>query len=839
MADFDAAAAKAAGYSDDDIARVTKGIAAARAVGYSDEEIRTHLSGGATASAKPPSSPPTELSGVSPNVGSSEAAGALQGAAAPWATSRILSDLGHYPAMGLQAAANGVTGMLNFPAAAGDFINRYTAPIVPKVLSTPVNELPAYFRGEKTSLDTGDLPRLPEADLGAIAQPNNSVEALGAAGVGGLTAALTGGTITRLPALLHAGAHDVVGEIPRLLHEGVTGGAIPAVVAEAANQNIDPVKNLSPDARTAVDALIGAAAAVTAKHYAGGNPIESVAAKLGSSQNADEAGDAAKSGAQEWRKGLGDKLEALKGKVFGQVPEADDDATHDTLLFGKVPLHGTTIDNSEMLRTTHALAGEGGVYSDFYHNFVSKLPEGAQTLFDRIALSNSPIEAFPPRRAGAPGMQTYRDGAVPGENNTYGPYVDGEAIRPPQGPGGVGGWEVPRGGRSEAPVGGPSAPSATGARGPEVALHTTPEVDTGYRPNWQFGVNNPPGEAPQEPPPSSPILQPAKRNARGHFVSKGYGVEPYEAPGTPQSTRGSESPSGSQETPSASSGEVAPHIPEPVNPSPGLAPAEGTTIGFRAPLADAMKLRSTIGEWLSNPRLMPKGIDESHAKAYYAALSADIGNTMDTYNARPEWDDYNTKATSLYAAGNMLSKFAKDTNPERDDTAGGKAVDAVWRGMRKDSGEIANLREQVPQVADEVAAAFLRSSPEKWNTLPPATQRALVPNPFDRLALNASAVKKPDLVTETSRNREPLISGGLGYGIADLLEPHGNAQGSTSLMSPAAWSALAMAAPPLVRFGGRVRENPRMLNTPIIGGVAATSGAKRSSPLVASPTETP
>jgi hypothetical protein len=594
--------------------------------------------------------------------------------------------------------------MLNFPGEAADFANRYTAPVLPKFLTTPVKDLPALLRGENTPVDTGEFPKLTAPNLGDIAQPRNTAEAYGSAAVAGGAAALTGGVLSRVPALLSASGKEIAGELPRLLHEAGIAGAAPGIAVEAANQNTD-LDKLGPAGKEIAEAAIGATAAVAAHHFVGTNPIEGVASKLGDSQNSDEAGQVAQAKVRDWRTGLNAKLDALKGEAYGPVGDPTN-AAYGRTMFGKVPLDTATTDNTETMRTLGELASQGGVYKDVLHAFVSDMPPRMKGMFDAIAQRNNPITVYPPQA----------EAAVP--------------------------------------------------KGPLRTLGGGPEISVG--------------------------------------------------PGAPQAL---------QTVPAG--GEVGFHIPEPDS-SPNLAKPIGTTVGFRAPVEDTMSLRSAVGEWIANPKLMPKGVNEAQASALYKSLTADIGNTMEQYGAGDEWADYNAKASGLYHAGNLLSKIAGDVNPTKDNVTGGKAIQALWGGMRKDSGEIANLRDQVPEAADEVAAAFLRNHPEKWNSLPSATQQALVPNPFDRLVLNSSAVKKPDLVTETSRNREPFTTGALGYGAATLLEPHGDAMGSTSLMSPSAWSALAIAAPPAIRFLGRLKENPRLLNLPITGAIAG--GA--SSPLV-------
>jgi hypothetical protein len=236
-----------------------------------------------------------------------------------------------------------------------------------------------------------------------------------------------------------------------------------------------------------------------------------------------------------------------------------------------------------------------------------------------------------------------------------------------------------------------------------------------------------------------------------------------------------------------------------------------------------MDLRSAVGEWISNPKLMPKGVNEAQASALYKSLTADIGNTMGRYGADAEWADYNAKTSGLYHAGNLLSKIASDVNPTKDPVAGGRAVEALWGGMRKDSGEIANLRAQVPEAADEVSAAFLRNQPEKWAKLPRATQEALVPNPFDRLVLNSLSGKPPSPLLNIQHLAEIPSMGSVGYVAGRLAESYAHDASLGATAPPYALTAAAMALPPAARFLGKVVKNPRLLNVPITGGIAGTA----------------
>ena len=295
----------------------------------------------------------------------------------------------HFPALIGQTAANAAIGAVNAPGEVSGFLNKYTAPFLPKVLTTPLSDL---VRGNVTGSDAGGGGTLPYVDFGPEAQPQNSLERYGTAALGGALTAGTIGAAQRLPAIF-SGGKELLAEVPRLLRESGILGAIPGVAAEAANQNLG-LDSLDPRIRTAIEAGVGATAAIAAHRFLGGNPIEAVAGKLGDSENADEAGRVAQSKVREWRGALNAKLDSLKGIAFG--PQGED--VSGANMFGKVPLDDATVDNTQTMSMLHALAGKGGVYKDFFNSFVSDMPSRMQDLFRSIALRNNPIMEFGPRK---------------------------------------------------------------------------------------------------------------------------------------------------------------------------------------------------------------------------------------------------------------------------------------------------------------------------------------------------------------------------------------------------------------------------------------------------------
>jgi hypothetical protein len=235
-----------------------------------------------------------------------------------------------------------------------------------------------------------------------------------------------------------------------------------------------------------------------------------------------------------------------------------------------------------------------------------------------------------------------------------------------------------------------------------------------------------------------------------------------------------------------------------------------------------MELRSWIGEQTSRG-MMPKGTTPAQWDALYKGPTNDIGNVAELYGARPEWDTYNAKTSQLYTDGAKFAKFSNDDNPTKDTAKPGEATSKLWNSMEKDSGDIATLREHLPGAADEIAAAYLRQSPEKWGRLVaknPDAAKALVPNPFDRLALSSATGERPSLLSEAQRQNRMLKGAGLGAGLGELLQIYNNTHTGSQLLSPFVAGMAGMALPIAGEGLEHVVKNPRLLKVPATGALA-------------------
>ena len=779
MADFDAEAARAAGHSDEEIARVQRGIAAARAAGYSDEEIRKHLGTGSGAQAAPAVPTPTTQSAAPPSAPPTDPG---------WSASRVLHDLGHYPALVAQAVGNAGVGLINTPSAVWNgskyIANHYFSDLTDEEMAGADKQAQA--------------PYYPAVDFGEISRPQNPTESIAAAGISGLTSGLLGGGLSRLPAVLGATGKEIAGALPGLLKDATTQGAIPGIVGDQANRNLD-LDSLGPAGRTIVEGLIGATAAVAA-HGVGklitGDPVNAVATKLGAAENSDHAGDIAQNATRDWRAALPAKVEALKDiKPMPVTPEGD--VTTDAM-FGKVPLDTATVDMSETLKTVNAMSRKGGMVAPLLHEFGNDMPVKVKAILEDIAAKNNPIMEYPPKAVVTPSGPLRADTS---------PIVEGERgdlVKPP-----VSKLDRPAAGLLVPPTETPIAQ-------PGVSPQTNPV---------QWRMENP-GVAGIEP----SVVQ-TNPQLPSVVTRNGLPTETVDPGMTGSKQLGEPRAAGAGASAASPPQGLAKMPGEPTYP-PEYKNPDGTIVGFPLPLRDAMELRSYIGE-MTSKGMMPKGSQAAQWDALYRGLSADLANTMERHGAGAEWNNYNTKVTKLYTDGAKLSKFSNDDNPGKDTANPGEAVSKLWNGMTKDSGDIATVREHLPEAADEIAAAFLRNKPEQWHRLSPEAQKALVPNPFDRLTVSMNAAAKPS-VAEGIQNASHSAYWGLGGSLAEnLLRPHYGAEGSTGLLSPWAWGAAAALAPPAARFLGRTTLNPGLLRLPAQGAYSSYVGANAGEPAAA------
>lgn len=232
---------------------------------------------------------------------------------------------------------------------------------------------------------------------------------------------------------------------------------------------------------------------------------------------------------------------------------------------------------------------------------------------------------------------------------------------------------------------------------------------------------------------------------------------------------------------------------------------------------DARALRTQFGDLMANPKLIA-GADSQTIKGIYKAISDDLGTTAKAQNAGDEWTNYNAGSNKLYQVANTtLSKLSSDANPSNETIIPGAAASSLLNTGAKDSTHLRNLRAEVPEAADELAASFLRNSPEKWKSLNAESKEALVPDRGDREVLNSSSPTKSSAFSHLAHVGESILGGTLGEALGEGASHLLGASG----VPPELSRILGIAAP--IAFRGAKAALSRAPVFPLIGGAAGAS----------------
>lgn len=178
--------------------------------------------------------------------------------------------------------------------------------------------------------------------------------------------------------------------------------------------------------------------------------------------------------------------------------------------------------------------------------------------------------------------------------------------------------------------------------------------------------------------------------------------------------------------------------------------------------AEVQQLRSALGDAMKNPQVV-KDMTAEQISRLYAATTADMRETtlaLDSAGgggrATSLFDSANAESSRLYTqAERTLSKIVSGATKSSDDPLPEKVAASLLSGGKAGGTDLAVLRSELPNTADELAAVHLRqtglddpSDPTssvakgfagKWATLSPEAKAALVADPQQRAALDASA----------------------------------------------------------------------------------------------------
>lgn len=165
---------------------------------------------------------------------------------------------------------------------------------------------------------------------------------------------------------------------------------------------------------------------------------------------------------------------------------------------------------------------------------------------------------------------------------------------------------------------------------------------------------------------------------------------------------------------------------------------EGQKAGIVGPITvgDARALRTSVGEALSNPKLL-NDIGNANVERIYGALTQDIRQSLPE-DLRPEWDAANSSTHQLYGyARNTISKVIK--SPEGDGNAAPEVTASRLVNSAKRGGtDLTALRSQLPDAADAIGAHILSTSSGDWLKLAPEAKAALVPDDVARANLDVA-----------------------------------------------------------------------------------------------------
>lgn len=148
--------------------------------------------------------------------------------------------------------------------------------------------------------------------------------------------------------------------------------------------------------------------------------------------------------------------------------------------------------------------------------------------------------------------------------------------------------------------------------------------------------------------------------------------------------------------------------------------------------ADAQKLRTTLGDALSDPKII-NDVGEQNLRQLYATLTADMRSTAagQGRDALGAFDSANAQSSAVYnIAEGPLSKILNgDPNPEA-------VAKSLASGGKSGATDLTTIRQELPEGADALAATIVKQG--GWQGLSPEAKAALVPDPALRASLDTA-----------------------------------------------------------------------------------------------------
>lgn len=155
---------------------------------------------------------------------------------------------------------------------------------------------------------------------------------------------------------------------------------------------------------------------------------------------------------------------------------------------------------------------------------------------------------------------------------------------------------------------------------------------------------------------------------------------------------------------------------------PGTAPGQYSW-------GDVQKLRTTLGDAMSNPKVI-NDVGAQNLQRLYATLTADMRGAAGKVSSEVGtlFDQANEGSKALYQIGEgPMSRVVAGARPSADDPT----PEAVAKGLlaegKTGASDLGVLRQEIPQGVNELAAAHLRVNPAGFTKLAPEAQSALIP----------------------------------------------------------------------------------------------------------------
>ena len=164
--------------------------------------------------------------------------------------------------------------------------------------------------------------------------------------------------------------------------------------------------------------------------------------------------------------------------------------------------------------------------------------------------------------------------------------------------------------------------------------------------------------------------------------------------------------------------------------------------------ADVRRLRSAIGEGMSNPMVL-KDISRQNLEGLYATVTSDLQKTAEGAGFGDAFTNANTTSRELrgFADGPISDIISGPKPVPGKDALPGEAAASLLT-QAKTSGESLRLLRSMPDTAtipNELAAVTLRKAfdnPKAWTDLAPRAKAALVPDPGHRAMIETLLADK-------------------------------------------------------------------------------------------------